>query len=194
MRRATRETHPVEWAQFLSYAGGDIEAHARDRQAHAGVELPGFELDLWHLDQRVNDRGFAVDVDLAESAIRAIDIEQSRLRGAAWAHSDGALTRPPSATLLLDHILAEYHIALPDMRGSTLERRIADPEIPEGLKELLRIRLQACTTSTSKYRAIAKGHVGGRCAAPSSSTGPGAPVGGRVARSSRRTCRALAGL
>src|SRR6185503_2034114 len=36
----------------------------------------------------------------------------------------------------------------------TLERRIADPDIPEGLKELLRVRLQASTTSTSKYRVL----------------------------------------
>jgi hypothetical protein len=94
----------------------------------------GFELGLWHLDQLVNDRGFAVDVELAEAAIRAIDIEQTRLRGAAWAHSDGALDSATQRDALLIHILAEYHIVLPDMKSSTLERRLLDPEIPEGAK------------------------------------------------------------
>ena len=31
----------------------------------------GAELALWHLDQRINDRGMAVDLDLAHAAIRA---------------------------------------------------------------------------------------------------------------------------
>jgi DNA polymerase len=162
LRRATRETHPVEWQRFLEYAGADITAMRACSERMPEGNYKGFELALWHLDQRVNDRGFAVDVGLAESAIKAIDIEQSRLRGAAWAHTDGAIDSATQRDPLLEHILAEYRIALPDLKGSTLERRIADPEIPEGLKELLRIRVQACTTSTSKYRAISRGHVGGR--------------------------------
>lgn len=162
LRRATRETHPVEWQRFLDYAANDIEA-MRAIDARLPVwNYQGFELDLWHLDQRVNDRGFAVDVALAESAIHAIDIEQTRLRGAAWAHSDGALASATQRDALLEHILAEYNIALDDLRKSTVERRLADPDMPEGLRELLRIRLQACTTSTSKYRAILKGHTDGR--------------------------------
>jgi DNA polymerase len=162
LRRATRETHPVEWAQFLAYAGSDIEAMREIDKRLPVWNYQGFELDLWHLDQRVNDRGFAVDVDLAECAIRAIDTEQSRLRGAAWAQSDGALDSATQRDAVLEHVLAEYRIALPDLRASTLERRLSDPEIPEGLKELLRIRMQACTTSTSKYRALIRAANGDR--------------------------------
>jgi DNA polymerase len=162
LRRATRETHPVEWAKFLSYAGGDIEAMRECCRRMPEWNFKGEELALWHLDQRINDRGFGVDVDLADCAIRAIDEEQSRLRGAAWAHTDGALDSATQRDAMLEHILAEYHIALPDLRGSTLERRISDGGLPDGLRELLAVRLQASTTSTSKYRAIANGSVGGR--------------------------------
>jgi DNA polymerase len=73
----------------------------------------GAELALWHLDQRINDRGFAVDTELAEAAIKAIDTEQQRLRGAAWAHTDGALDAATQRDAMLEHILAEYNIALP---------------------------------------------------------------------------------
>jgi DNA polymerase len=40
---------------------------------------------------------------------------------------------------------------------STLERRINDPDLPIELRELLAIRLQASTTSTSKYKTLING-------------------------------------
>lgn len=40
------------------------------------------------------------------------------------------------------------------MQKSTIERRIADPDLPPAVKELLSIRLQASMTSTSKYKAL----------------------------------------
>jgi DNA polymerase len=162
IRRATRETHPLEWRQFLAYAGADILAMRQIDKKMPTWNYQGAELALWHLDQRINDLGFAVDEELADASIRAIDEEQTRLRGAAWAHSDGALDSATQRDALLEHILADYNIALADLRKSTLERRLADPEIPESLKELLRIRLQASTTSTSKYRALQRGATGGR--------------------------------
>jgi DNA polymerase bacteriophage-type len=58
---------------------------------------------------------------------------------------------------MLAHILDEYGIALPDMQASTLERRIADPDLPDVLRELLLVRLQASTTSVSKYKSLIKG-------------------------------------
>jgi DNA polymerase len=63
---------------------------------------------------------------------------------------------------MLEHILAEYQVMLPDMQSSTLERRISDPDLPEGLKELLRVRLQATTTSVTKYKALVNATTGGR--------------------------------
>jgi DNA polymerase len=57
---------------------------------------------------------------------------------------------------MLGHILAAYGVDLPDLQMSTLERRIADPDLPAELKELLSVRLAASTTSTSKYKTLAK--------------------------------------
>lgn len=37
-----------------------------------------------------------------------------------------------------------------------MERRIADPDLPDALRELLRVRLAATTTSTSKYKTLVK--------------------------------------
>jgi DNA polymerase len=50
----------------------------------------------------------------------------------------------------------EYGVDLPNMQMDTLERRMADPDLPEPLRELLGIRLQASSTSVAKYRTLAK--------------------------------------
>ncbi len=42
------------------------------------------------------------------------------------------------------------------MKADTLERRIDDPDLPDELKELLRIRLMTSSTSTTKYKALVR--------------------------------------
>lgn len=155
--RATRDTHPAEWHQFLLYAGRDIEAM---RAAHKKMPMwnyGGAELALWHLDQRINDRGVAIDLELAECAVNAVDAAQVGLRDQCVAMTNGEVESATKRDALIEHVLGEYGVALPDMQKATLERRIADPDLPEGLRELLRVRLQASTTSTSKYRTLIKG-------------------------------------
>lgn len=152
--RATRETHPAEWAEFLAYSRQDIIAMRAVDQ-----KLPNWnyrddspELTLWHLDQRANDRGFAVDVELAAAAVRAVDVEQARLKQAAHDATGGEVTALSKRDQLLVHILMEYGVTLPDMKADTLRRRIEDPELPEGVRLLLSLRLEATKTSTAKYK------------------------------------------
>ena len=155
LRRANHATHPEEWKRFVEYAKADIEAMREIEHRFLPTwNYSGRELALWHLDQRINDRGMQIDLDLVDAALRAVDAEQKRLADKTHAATSGGVASTTQRDKLLEHILAEYGIALPDMQASTLERRIDDPDIPEELKELLRIRLQATTTSTSKYKAL----------------------------------------
>lgn len=158
LRRATRDTHPKEWAEFLGYSRQDIISMREvDRRLPSWNYKPGHsELALWHLDQKINDRGFAVDVELAQAAVRATDLEKVRLKGAMHAATDGLVSGPSKRDDILAFILAEYGVDLPDMRADTLRRRMEDPELPEGVKLLLSIRLEATKTSTAKYQALLK--------------------------------------
>lgn len=156
VRRAARETHPAEWAKFVEYAGLDIEAmRAIDKKLPAWNYQAG-ELALWHLDQAINDRGVMVDTDLAHAAIRAVERAQKVLAARTSDLTLGVVQAATQRDALLRHLVAAYGIDLPDMQQSTLERRIADPDLPAELRELLAIRLQASTTSTSKYKTLAK--------------------------------------
>jgi DNA polymerase len=156
LRRATRETHPKEWAEFLEYSRQDIVA-----MRAIGQRLPSWnyrtghpELALWHLDQRINDRGVAVDMELADAAITAVAVEQKRLKRAVNTQTDGLVTNVSQRDNLLAFICAEYGVNLPDMKADTLRRRMDDPELPEAVKLLLAIRLEATKTSTAKYKAL----------------------------------------
>jgi DNA polymerase len=157
LRRATRATHPEEWKRFVDYAGGDIEA-----MRVVGTMLPkwnyqGRELDLFHLDARINERGVAVDLELAHAAIAAADRTQRDLAEQTVELTDGAVASTTQRDALLEHILQEHGVTLPDMQASTLERRMSDPDLPPVVRELLGIRLQASRTSISKYATLVKG-------------------------------------
>jgi DNA polymerase len=156
LRRATRETHPKEWTEFLEYSRQDIIA----MRAVAG-RLPNWnyraghaELCLWHLDQCINDRGVAVDVPLAESAIAAVAREQKRLKAEVQEATDGLVHSASKRDQLLAYICAEYGVDLPDMKADTLRRRVEDPNLPEGVRLLLALRLESTKTSTAKYKAL----------------------------------------
>lgn len=160
LRRATKATHPEKWREFLSYAGRDITSmralydklpiwNYRNTNQHK-------ERSLWHLDQRINERGFRVDMDMTRAAIATIGREQKRLKIETQELTNGEVEKATKRDDLLVHIFVEYGIYLPDLKKDTLERRLEDPEIPDALKQLLRVRLATTTTSTAKYTALTR--------------------------------------
>lgn len=156
IRRATRLTHPVEWQRFLDYAGSDILAMREIRKRLPKWNYPGNvrERELWMLDQKINDRGVAVDMDLAAAAVEATELAKKALKVKVQELTDGEVESATKRRQFLAHILAEYGVDLPDLQKATLERRLADDRIPEPVKELLRVRLMATVTSTTKYKAL----------------------------------------
>jgi DNA polymerase len=157
IRRATKATHPIEWQRFRDYGGLDIEAMREIYKKLPRWNYRGAELELWHLDQKVNERGVLMDLDLAHAAIRASDRAQKIHAADAVRLTDGAVTSANQRDKMLEHILEAYGVGLPDLQISTLERRIDDPDLPVELRELLAVRLQASKTSVSKYKRVLNG-------------------------------------
>lgn len=158
MRRATKATHPEEWDDFLEYARLDITAmralydklprwNYRNTNTHR-------ELDLWRLDQKSNERGFRVDMELADRALETIAREKRRLAVEVQELTNGEVQKASKRDDMLVHIFVEYGVYLPDMKKDTLERQLENPELPDALKQLLRVRLADATTSTAKYTAL----------------------------------------
>lgn len=161
LRRATRETHPEEWQEFLWYSRQDIIAMRALGKAlpvwnYGPGEIGTKIIRQWHADQRANDRGFLIDLDLAHAAIRATDAEKARLKAETRELTAGEVGNISQRDQLLRFILEAYDVTLPDLKADTLRRRIEDPELPAGVRLLLEIRLEATKASTAKYAAAVR--------------------------------------
>lgn len=160
LRRATRETHPKEWAEFIEYAARDIPSmraiYKKMPKWNYGSnsETSKRETELWQLDQRINSRGINVDLALANAAIETVARAQKELADKANQITNGRVESTTQRDKLLRYILEEHGVTLPDLQASTLERRLNDTSLPWSVRELLAIRLQASTTSTTKFKAL----------------------------------------
>ncbi len=156
LRRATRLTHPAEWARYLEYARTDVIAMREVWKKLPSWNYGAQEVALWHLDQMINDRGYLIDVEFANAALVATDREQELLAKRAVEMTDGYVNAATQRDRLLEYILGEYGYHLPDLQKATLERLLTDDRIEEGAKDLIRLRLDASTTSTAKYKTLTK--------------------------------------
>jgi DNA polymerase len=159
LRRATKHTHPREWAAFRDvYTRLDVVSMRElyRRLPRWNYPTRQGEHALWQLDQTVNDRGFAVDLLLARAALDTVGRAGRSLAAATVVATDGRVGSATQRDALLAELLQHFGVELPDMTKGTLERRLEDPDLPEPVKELLRIRLASTTSSTSKYKALLK--------------------------------------
>ena len=154
LRRATRTTHPQQWERYLEYARMDVVAMREIWRKLPDWNYREEEIALWHLDQKINDRGYQIDTELAEAALRATEAEQARLADQTQELTDGRVEAATQRDRVIEYILAEHGYHLKDLQGSTIERLIDDERIDRGARELLKLRQEASTTSTAKYKTL----------------------------------------
>ena len=155
LRRATRETHPQEWAAFIEYARLDVDA-MRD----VSRRLPGWnnsrgERRVWELDQHINDRGIAVDVRLAEAALRAFQRSARHLAERAGLLTNGAVPSLTQGARFKAYLAANGYDAEDLTKGSV--SAALKGELTDHVRELLEIRQQASATSPAKYKVLING-------------------------------------
>ena len=163
LRRATRETHPDEWARFIEYAVNDISAmralHKIMPKWNYGydTDVARHELALWHLDQQINEHGVLIDVHLVDSALETADRVKKSLADDAFEMTAGAIGATTQRDALLKLLRDVHGLDIDDLRGSTVEKLLkSDVELPPIVVDLLGNRLAASSTSVSKYKAFAK--------------------------------------
>lgn len=156
LRRATKDTHPTEWAEFIEYAALDIEAMRAVRAALPMWNMREEEQDLWVLDQRINDRGVAVDLDLAKAALRAARRVSKKLAEDVEQVTDGAVmsTTQRDKTLMF---LRDIGVEVEDLRRGTVDALLKSDALPDIAREVLENRSQAAATSPAKYKTLLNG-------------------------------------
>ena len=154
--RYGRHSHPEEWERFKVYAKGDVETMRHIDNLLPGWNYSGKELDLWHLDQKINDRGFKVDVELAKAAIKAADKAQEQLASEIDTLTGGAVTKATQRDKLLQHLMDEYDFAMDGLTKADVEAALNSDDILDPVKKILVIRQKASKTSVSKYEKVLK--------------------------------------
>lgn len=155
LRRATAETHPEEWKAFCAYACSDIRAMREVYERLPRWNFTPFERKLWLLDQTINDRGIAVDVDLARAALRAADRAQSVLSARANKLTGGAVGSLTQRAKLKEHLENEHAFEIDDLTKGTVSAKLKG-HLTDEVRELLEVRQQASMTSPAKYAVLTK--------------------------------------
>ena len=155
-----RKTHPdgsVEWwtAQnkldsLYAYCQQDVVVESAIREK-VWEHFPESEQDVWRLDQRMNDRGALVDVQsalaaqsIAKGAEEEISREMSELTGgevSACSNTSELLTWVKKLGMVTDTVKREW-----------VQAHMDDPEAPESVRKVLRLRFAGGKTSTAKLK------------------------------------------
>ncbi len=141
------EDHPEKWQQFIDYCAQDVETL---RSVHK--QLPGWpneaERQAFLTDQRVNDEGIAVDVEMAHQALLTADAnkliqsaEVTRLTGVAV----------PGGPKLKDW-LVEQGLNMPNMQKETVEAKLLE-ELDPTVRRVLELRQELALVAMKKYEA-----------------------------------------
>ena len=141
------------WQTFKDYCRMDVEVERELDKALAWLEPTQDEKALYALDQRINDRGVLVDMQLVDNAVRMDTIYKARLN--VEAQQITGLSNPNSATQLREWLGERTGLQLdtlrkadlPDIKGSTED---------EDVHRVLQIRAEMAKTSNKKYEAMQK--------------------------------------
>jgi len=149
--RIRPEDSPERFEQFRQYCGNDVETLREvDR---ALLSMPETERQFWLLDQRINDRGIAIDGELAEGcrevATLNAGLAKTRLRDLTGLDN-------PNSTAQLRGWLADHGCPLPDMQARTLNELSRDNLAPE-VRKALALRAEIAVASSNKFDAAVRG-------------------------------------
>lgn len=152
--RPNRLTHPDEWARFKAYAANDISAMRECIRRMPRWNWDGTAVAEWHCDQRINERGFAVDRELTEAGIRAAASEKERIGIRFRELTQGVVDRPSQRAQFMAYLNEQFGLGLVDTKSDTFLQLLKRPTLDPRCAELMRLSIAANKTSTAKYAAL----------------------------------------
>ncbi len=147
----TREERPKEWEQFKDYCARDVIAERSIRQKlERFLVIPEKEVELYELDQKINDTGILIDIDLAQKAVQ-MDQEQTEILTEEFRRRTG-LKNPNSLVDIKALIKARTGKVVPSItkhnQADLMEAFKEHPDIVYALE----VRQRLSKTSIAKYQ------------------------------------------
>lgn len=141
-----------KWELFKEYNGQDVVAEIEVDQRLENFPVPAEVQRQWELDQVINLRGVAVDMELADSAIYLGETVKKQLLEEARQLS--GLQNPNSVAQLTKWLQEEIEEELTDLRKETVSDLLKKGIPSDAARRMLEIRKELGKTSTKKYNAV----------------------------------------
>ena len=143
------EDAPEKWERFKTYCIRDVDAEREIRQKLWKFPIPDAEMELYRMDQEINDRGILVDQQLVENAVLCDN--QYREMVTARAYELTGLSNPNSPVQIKGW-LAEHGVEAEKLDKKTVKGLLTETD--GEVLEVLKLRLLMAKTSVKKYEAI----------------------------------------
>lgn len=143
------EDAPEKWERFKTYCIRDVDAEREIRQKLWKFPIPEAEMELYRMDQEINDRGILVDRKLVENAVLCDN--QYRQMVTARAYELTGLSNPNSPVQIKGW-LSEHGVEAEKLDKKTVKGLISETD--GEVLEVLKLRLLMAKTSVKKYEAI----------------------------------------
>jgi len=143
------EHAPDKWATFKAYNRRDVEAEMAIQAKLAKFPVPDGIWAEYHLDQEINDRGVALDMELVRRAIEAD--QRSRAELTCLMRELTELDNPNSVAQM------KQWLSHQGMETDTLGKKaVAEllKKAPKPLGKVLSLRQQLAKSSVKKYQAM----------------------------------------
>jgi DNA polymerase len=138
-----------KWNLFKFYNKRDVEVEMSIQDRLKKYPVPDFVWEEYHLDQEINDRGIALDMDVVENAI-AFDAKSK----AELAEKMQELTDldNPNSVVQMKQWLADNGLEMDSLGKKEVAQAVKTA--PKELAEVLTLRQQLSKSSVKKYQAM----------------------------------------
>lgn len=140
---------PDKWNLFKSYNKRDVEVEMAIQERLQKYPVPDQVWEEYHQDQEINDRGIAIDLELARQAV-AMDAKSRESLMAALKEKTG-LENPNSVLQMLGWL--EAHGLKTDSLGKKQVKEMLKTA-QEPLRSVLQLRQKLAKSSVKKYQAM----------------------------------------
>lgn len=139
-----------KWMHFKEYNLRDVEVEMAIKKRLANYPVPDFIWDEYHLDQEINDRGIALDMNIVRNAI-SFD-ERSRETLTASMQAITGLENPNSVQQMKQW-LADHGVKA-DTLGKKAVKELIRNSDSQTVQTALVLRQQLAKSSVKKYQAM----------------------------------------
>lgn len=140
---------PEKWLAFKKYNIRDVEAEMSIQARLAKYPVPDSVWDEYHIDQEINDRGVALDMELVRQAIQMDGRSRSEL---TQAMKDLTALENPNSVQQMKQWLSDNGMET-DTLGKKAVAELLKTAPPE-LQKVLTLRQQLAKSSVKKYQAM----------------------------------------